>query len=180
MNQQETEKEKENLSIPVEGPEDEAENAEITDRDELERTVGQLQRLQADFINYKKRTDKEAASLTRYVKGRFITALLPVLDDMDLLILHHQEDRQCPVDAVQMIVQKLKKIMSDEGLETVSALGEVFDPEIHEAIAVEETPDPGQEGLIVEEWQKGYRFHDQLLRPSRVKVAKAKAGESNT
>jgi molecular chaperone GrpE len=132
-----------------------------------------LQRLQAEFVNYRRRTEKEKESLADYVKGDLITRLLPVLDDLDLLS-QHAENEKCPVEAIQLIIQKMKKILYDEGLETIDAVTHPFDPDIHEALAVEHVNDPDQEGLVVEEWQKGYRFRGNLLRPSRVKVAKIK------
>jgi molecular chaperone GrpE len=137
-----------------------------------------LQRLQAEFVNYRRRTEKEKESLADYIKGNMIAQLLPVLDDLDLLS-QHADNEQCPVEAVQLIIQKMKKILSDEGLETIDAVTHPFDPDIHEAVAVEHADDPEQEGLIVEEWQKGYRFRGNLLRPSRVKVAKFKKGDES-
>jgi len=175
MDSKDAEKNRDTISIPIEGAEENGESrtSEQT-KESAEQYIDQLQRLQAEFSNYRRRTDKEKESLSTYVKGNLITRLLPVLDDFDLLVQHHEEDQQCPAEAIQIIVQKMKKILSDEGLETIDALNEDFNPEIHEAIAVEEIADPEKEGTILEEWQKGYCFHGNLLRPSRVKVAKLK------
>jgi len=174
--QNDKEKEPEINIIPVETDEPDHSSEEDIKTESAESYIEQLQRLQADFINYKRRTEKEMNSLSIFVKGNLIQSLLPVIDDMDLLIQHHQHDHQCPVEAVQMIIQKLKKVLIDEGLETIDVTGQSFDPIIHEAIAVEEVKDPLKENIIVQECQKGYRFHDNLLRPSRVRVAKVKAG----
>ena len=158
-------KKNEGTEIPVE---------EHIEHENLER----LQRLQAEFVNYRRRTEKEKESLADYVEGDLIARLLPVLDDLDLLS-QHAENEQCPVEAVRLIIRKMNKILYDEGLEAIDAVSRPFDPENHEAVAVEPVTDPAQEGIIVEEWQKGYRFRGNLLRPSRVKVAKIKKDEES-
>lgn len=169
-------KKNEGTEIPVEivenGTGEVKKEEEQVERENLEK----LQRLQAEFVNYKRRTEKEKNSLRDYIEGELIARLLPVMDDLDLLS-RHAENGQCPVEAVQLIVQKMKKILNDEGLEAIDAVSYPFDPENHEAVAVEPVSDAAKEGIIVEEWQKGYRFRGNLLRPSRVKVAKIKNGE---
>ena len=155
----------------------EADAVEAQEPENAEEPVGenvdyldQLQRLQAEFTNFRKRTEKEKENLANFVRGNFIQSLLPVMDDLDLMIQHHQKDKAIPFDGIELIVQKFHKVLTDQGLETVEALGEVFNPEMHEALAVEETDEADADDIIIEEWQKGYKFHEQLIRPSRVKV----------
>ena len=176
MKQMDSEKEREVITIPVEGEDEAFSKSRSHESQSVENTIEQLQRLQADFVNYKRRTEKEMSALSAFVKGNFITSLLPVIDDLDLMVQHH-EDGQCPSDAVLLIIQKFKKILTDEGLEVIDAAGKIFDPEIHEAVAVEEVADAGKEDVILEDWQRGYRFQGTLLRPSRVKVAKLKVSD---
>jgi molecular chaperone GrpE (heat shock protein) len=97
--------------------------------------------------------------------------LLPVLDDFDRMIDHHDEDGSCSLEGIQLIYQKMKKVLLDEKLEQIPSVGEPFNPEYHEAVGVEVTSE-GQDNIILEEWQKGYTFNGRLLRPSRVKVGK--------
>ncbi len=176
MHSNDAENRPEEIQIPVEVADNEPETDEKHKQEDTpgsEDYLSHLQRLQAEFANYKRRTEKEKESLAAFVKGNLITQLLPVLDDFNLLIQHHP-DSDCPVDAVKMILQKLNKILTDEGLETIEALHQPFDPDIHEALAVGEVEDETADGSVLEEWQKGYRFHGNLLRPSRVKVARFK------
>ena len=176
MNSKDMEKNDNTISIPIESEEQESTEEDLIEqKDSLQEYIEQLQRLQAEFNNYRRRTEKEKESLSTFVKGNLISNLLPVLDDLDLLVQHHQEDHQCPVEAIQIIVQKIKKVFFDEGLESIEALNHSFDPEFNEAVAVEELSDPEKEGVILEEWQKGYLFQGNLLRASRVKVAKLKS-----
>jgi len=138
-----------------------------------EEYLDHLQRLQSEFSNYKKRVDKEREELFSTAKGELVLKLLPVLDDLERMLDHYEEYGECNCDAVKLIYQNLVKILTDEGLEKIAAVGEQFDPEFHEAVGVEET-DSEQEDLVLEEWQKGYLFGGKLLRPSRVKVGKSK------
>lgn len=128
----------------------------------------QLQRLQAEFQNYRKRTEKERAETYQLAKGDLILNLLTVLDDLERMSLHHEENGMNG-EGVQLILQKMKKILTDEGLEVIETANQPFNPECHEAVGVEETGRE-QDGMVVEEWQKGYKFKERLLRPSRVKV----------
>jgi len=141
-----------------------------TENDDLRN---QLLRLQAEFVNYKNRVAKERESDFLNAKGFLITKLLPVLDDLERMIDHHQEDGVCDVEGIHIIFQNLKKILKDEKLIEIQAVGQPFDPEIHEAVGVEEVNED-RDGIVMEVWQKGYQFGEKLLRPSRVKVGQCK------
>ncbi len=137
----------------------------------------QLQRLQAEFLNYKRRVEREKEEIGSYARGNLIREVLPVLDDLGRLIDHHGDDESVAVESVQLILQKFNKILTDEGLEPIEASDAEFDPEIHEALSVETVP-VEKDGKILEEWEKGYRYHGRLLRPSRVKVGKAASADA--
>lgn len=142
-------------------------DSEAVDKDYME----QLQRLQAEFSNYRKRVEKERETLFPIAKGEIVLKLLTILDDFQRMVDHHQKNGQCSVEGVNLIYQNFKKVLSDEGLEEIPSIGERFDPDFHEAVGVENTDADG-DGIVVEEWQKGYRFGGKLLRPSRVKVGR--------
>jgi molecular chaperone GrpE len=127
-----------------------------------------LQRLQAEFQNYRKRVDRERDQLHAYAQRGMILNLLPVMDDMERLLAHHPDGIE-DMEPVRLIYQKLLKVLTDSGVEPIAAKGEAFDPALHEAVGVEPV---GEEmaDRVIEEWQKGYRLGDNLLRPSRVKV----------
>jgi len=172
-------REKENTSVPVsiEISHDEAHKESNVHQGKVkdiksENYLEQLQRLQAEFENYRKRVNRENESLFLRAKADLVLKLLPVVDDFERMIDHHQKDNQKIIDGIKLICQSLKKVLMNEGLEEIPAKGEPFDPEFHEAVSIEKT-DNYCEGLVVEEWQKGYRFGGRLLRPSRVKVGRA-------
>lgn len=174
----------EEIVIPVSGPSDEIKsNSDEVDtvkessRSPEEDYLDQLQRLNAEFANYRRRNAEERKSLFSIAKGEIATKLLPVLDDFERMIDHHDGDCEINLQGVQLIYQNLKKALGEEGLEEISAQGEAFDPEIHEAMGVEETDAEG-DGKVVEVWQKGYRLGGRMLRPSRVKVGRYSEQES--
>jgi molecular chaperone GrpE len=184
MNDREQEKqdEKSEMMIPVTGPDDgiekesekksrpvSDEKANGSDADQT-RYVEQLQRLQAEFDNYRRRVDRERETMYAMAKADLIQKILPVVDDLERMLNHHQEGEH-RTEGVRLIYKNLTKILTEEGLEEVPSLGMPFNPDVHEAVGVEET-DEEQDGMVVEEWQKGYRFGNRLLRPSRVKVGK--------
>lgn len=144
--------------------------------DSVDVYVDQLQRLQAEFSNYKKRIETERKSLFSNAKGELVLKLLPVLDDFDRLLHSVKSNGKCDAQGVQYIYQNLRKCLMDEGMEEIVSVGESFDPHIHEAVDIEET-DLDREGLVLEEWKKGYKFGEKLLRTSQVKVGKAVDGE---
>lgn len=142
--------------------------------------LDQLQRLQAEFSNYRKRTDKEKLSLRDWLHGEMVREMLPVMDDLERLLHSHENQNTIDIGGVQLIQQKFQKILKDRGLEEIESVGQVFNPDFHEAVDVEHT-DEDKAGKVLAEWEKGYKIGEKLLRPSRVKVGKfdGKAGDDS-
>jgi len=142
---------------------------------ELEEAKDKLLRLHADFDNFRKRTQKEKEEWYQYASVGVLEKLLPVVDNFEraLSSLDKQsEEVQGLLAGVKMIYRQLVETMQKEGLEPICAVGESFDPNLHEAI-MQVPPEEGQkDGQVVEELRKGYRFKDKVLRPTMVKVAK--------
>ncbi|MHA1649190.1 MAG: nucleotide exchange factor GrpE [Candidatus Helarchaeota archaeon] len=134
-------------------------------------------RLQAEFENFRRRSLKERDDNIKYANSQLISKLLPILDSADLM-LKNLEQKLDPNEfqGIQMLINELKGVLAKEGLTPIKAEGEQFDPFIHEILAVEYTNDV-PEDTIVEVFQKGYRFKDRVLRPSKVKISKMKQEE---
>lgn len=138
----------------------EKEKADLTDT---------LQRHQAEFDNFRRRTLKEKDELRLTAASNLLTDLLPVLDNFGRALIHGKGD---PVlEGVIMVQKQMLDILSNNGLVIVGAEGEEFDPKIHDAIMQEEK-EGAVANTIIEVLQPGYMFHDKLLRPAMVKVAK--------
>ena len=132
----------------------------------------QWQRLQAEFDNYRKRTQREKEDIIRYAAEQIIKAMLPVLDNFERAIAASQtnQDFGSFAQGVDMIFRQMFNILAKEGLTPIEAVGQPFDPNLHEAVL--RTEAEGQpENTVVEEVQKGYRLKDKVLRPSMVKVS---------
>ena len=138
-----------------------------------------LQRMAADFANYRKRNEAERLEFAKYAKADLITKLLDVLDGYDRALASMPEDvkRQPWVEGMWLVERKLRSILEAEGLEPIDSLGKPFDPYLHEAIAHVESDQP--EGTVVEEHQKAYRLNDRVIRPALVSVAKARTLANN-
>jgi molecular chaperone GrpE len=133
-----------------------------------------LQRLQAEFANYRKRALKELRESCDSGKAEVICKLLPVLDDFERALesLRSHGGNQEALQGVQLIYEKLRSILQAEGLEHLQCRGQQFDPNLHEAIVVTRVKEGG-DGKILRDFEKGYTFKGKLIRPSKVEVAQA-------
>ena len=122
----------------------------------------------AEFVNYRRRTEQERADLLRYGNRDLILALLPVLDDLERALAHvpaEQAESEW-VKGVQLVERKFRTILERQGITPIEAVGQPFDPNLHEAVA-------GSGTVVTQEYQRGYRMHDRVLRPSMVVVGEA-------
>ncbi len=138
------------------------------EKKKAEEYLGNWQRAQADFINYKRRTEQERLEFNNYANASLIINILPVLDDMEraLEAVPSKYKKHDWVEGVRLVERKFKTTLEGQGVKPINALGEVFDPNYHEALR----QGKGEEGIILEEIQKGYMLNDKLLRPARVVV----------
>ena len=126
----------------------------------------------ADFANYKRRTDEERATLGQFANAVLIGKLLSVLDDFDRALesVPAEQAHDPWAEGVQLVERKLRNVLESEGVTPIEAVGQPFDPNLHEAVVHEDTADhPDNE--VIGELQRGYRLHDRLIRPSLVRVA---------
>jgi molecular chaperone GrpE len=132
-----------------------------------------LQRVQADFINYRRRMEQERTEQAKYAKSDVLLKLLPALDDFDRALAAVPPDAAGSdwVQGIQIIRRKLQTLLDSEGVQRLETVGKPFDPWQHEAVMYEEAPG-AEEGSVVEEFRPGYKLHDRIIRPAQVKVAK--------
>lgn len=137
-----------------------------------------LLRTTADFDNFKKRAAREKQEAIKYANEGLLQKLVPVLEHLDMALAAPQttgpEASQSLRVGVSMTFQQFKSVLAEAGLEELDALGKPFDPNLHEAVSQQETPD-APEGQVVQQLRKGYKFRDRLLRPASVVVAKQPA-----
>lgn len=128
-----------------------------------------LQRLQADFENYKKRVARDQEEYCKFATKNIIKNLLPVVDNMHLA-LQNKNNIEEFYKGIELIYAQLFEILREQGLEPIEALGKSFDPHQHEALLQEANPAPA--GTVLEELQKGYILGNTVIRPSKVKISK--------
>lgn len=143
---------------------------ELKDK-EIEELNGKLLRLQADFVNFRKRAEKEKESTIIYALECFVTDLLPVIDNFQRAIESESSKEDSFYQGIEMIYQQLFKVLKDNGVDEIKALGEDFDPNFHHAVFLEESKEYDS-GKITEVLQNGYILKDKIIRPTMVKVAK--------
>ena len=138
-----------------------------------EEYLDQWKRSAADFSNYRKRNEKERGELIKFTNTLLITRLLPVLDDLERAFQTLPDNMRyfTWIDGIALVQQKLEAILEQEGLKTIEAQGNPFDPALHQSIMHEETTE-FDDGVIMEELQKGYLLNERVIRPALVKVAK--------
>lgn len=142
---------------------------------EFEEIKGLLLRVQADFENYRKRTQKEKEELCRYQNTDLLLRIIPVLDNFKLAIAHLPSDMEKNdwVTGVRHIEKQLEQLMTEEGVTEIASKGEKFNPHLHEA--VEEVESSVPPGVITEVVRTGYMLGDKVIRCAKVKVSKEKS-----
>ncbi|NLV92085.1 MAG: nucleotide exchange factor GrpE [Firmicutes bacterium] len=132
-----------------------------------------LLRLQADFDNFRRRSREEVTRAGDQANERFFLELLPVVDNLERAVAAGEESQGSGMVAgVQMVLKQLQDLLARWEVQPIPAVGEAFDPRLHEAIMQVEAEDETESGTIVEQLQKGYTFKDKTLRASLVHVAK--------
>ena len=135
--------------------------------------LDQWKRSAAEFSNYRKRNEKERGELIKFTNALLITRLLPILDDLERAFQTLPDNMRhfTWTDGVALVHRKLEAILEQEGLKAIEARGNPFDPALHQSIMYEETAEL-DDGVIMEELQKGYKLNESVIRPALVKVAK--------
>lgn len=146
-------------------------------RERAERYHSNWQRSAADFQNWKRRGDQEKGEAMRLAEATVVGELLRVLDDFERAFqaLPPELRKLTWAEGIALIWQKLFAVLQSRGLSSIEALGQDFDPYLHEAVMREEDGDVSEQTSVVAELQRGYRFHERVIRPSLVKVGKPKA-----
>jgi molecular chaperone GrpE len=139
----------------------------------FKKLLGKLQRVSADYTNFQKQIPKQIASTIAYEKEKMIKTLLPVLDNFEhtLQNAHAAENADVFIKGVQIIHDQMLDILKSYDVEQIKALGEKFDPALHQAM-MQKTEHDKEENVVLEEFQKGYKLNDRVLRPSKVSINK--------
>ncbi len=163
---------------------EEQEAPAVEELDEVGRLTAQVNewkdaavRAAADLDNYRKRMAREKTDLIRYGNQSLLEELLPVLDNFEMGLQAAAQDQSSMIfQGMQMVKKQLDDFLSSQGVEEVPAAGQVFDPNVHEAVSQEESSEVAS-GSVLRVMRRGFRMSDRLLRPAIVVVAKGPSVE---
>ena len=141
-------------------------------RKERDTLHDRLLRQAAEFDNYRKRVDRERKDLAQMAAIDFIQELLPVIDDFERALQTDAPGAESYRQGLEIIHRALMDMLRKRGVTPIDAVGRDFDPQVHQAVAYEEAPDR-RDGEVMEQFARGYKLGDKLVRPAMVKVAKA-------
>ena len=153
--------------VPTEPVDDDAVGRLTAERDEY---LDALQRLKAEFDNYRKRVERDREAQQKAGIREFVAELLPVIDNLERAVEALGGVGAPIVSGVEMVRGQLTGLLAGQGVEEITAHASLFDPEVHEAVAQHPT-DEHAEGTVVHVAEKGYRFGDTVIRPAKVVVA---------
>ncbi|TCS77827.1 nucleotide exchange factor GrpE [Pectinatus cerevisiiphilus] len=128
-----------------------------------------FKRLQADFVNFRRRSNQEKSEISEVILQGFVKDMLPVLDNFERAITTESNDSTAFVDGVKMIFNQFQEILTKNGLEVIKTEGAKFDPNFHQAVMRVEDAEK-EDDSIEQELQKGYMVHGRVIRPAMVKV----------
>ena len=151
------------------------ETVEVTDSvaQKAKDNLDQLLRLKADFENTEKRLEREKQESIKFANDKLLVEILPIVDNLDRAVasLTEGNDAEKIKQGLKLAQDQLHQVLELHGVKMIRAIGEPFDPQWHEAVATVESD--AKEGMVVDEVQRGYALNGRLIRPSRVRIAKA-------
>ena len=142
---------------------------EVKSLKEYEELNDRYKRLFAEFENYKKRIQKESINKYAEITGDVVSSILPVMDNLEKAVEAKTEDTSYQ-EGVKLVVKQFSDVLNKFGMEEIESVGKRFDPELHDAVSHIEDPNKGEQE-IVEEYRKGYKIGNKVIRHSMVIVA---------
>ncbi len=149
-------------------------------KSEAEDARDRMLRTAAEFENYKKRAEREKNEFIKYIAGDFVTDLIPILDNLERAIEIKEnnsgvEDLTSFREGIRLIYKQLWDVLEKRGVTQIEAVGQLFDPNVHEAV-MQIPSEKYPENIVANEFQKGYMLHDRVIRASMVSVSSGNAG----
>lgn len=141
-------------------------------RSEYDILNDQFLRLRAEFVNYRKRVERENLELAAYLKAEIFKKILPIVDDFEQMFRNSGDgsNEASILEGAKMIYNKLMNTLQSEGLEKIEALNQEFDPQVHEAMMMQPVEDPGKHNKVITVFQDGFKIKDRLIRPTKAIV----------
>lgn len=142
---------------------------EMVSKQDYDELDDRYKRMLAEFENYKKRSQKERESLYSSILGEVIEVILPVVDNLENAVKVETKDEEYK-KGIELVLKQLQDVLTSKGVEEIKTVGETFDPELHEAVSSIQDENLGEKE-ITQEYRKGYKIGDKVIRHSMVVVA---------
>ncbi len=165
------------VETPETGGRAEAAEEQEGEETRVKELEDRLLRLMAEFDNFRRRTREQQTQVAVESKAELIKKLLPVIDDFGHMMEHAGSEPDAVAEGARLIFKKLVDILTSEGLEPIASVGDAFDPELHEAVAVQPVDDPEQDHRVLAVAKQGYRFKGRVIRPAQVVVGQLHSQE---
>jgi molecular chaperone GrpE len=142
--------------------------------DQVQELTRDLKRVQADFVNFRRRSEEEQTEIMKVAKKEVVAQLLPIFDNIERALGHvpKQLSKDAWAQGVARVAKQAEQALAELGIEKIKAKGQEFDHNLHEAVGMENGD--GEREVVSEELQTGYRHGDEVIRPAMVKVRKEK------
>ena len=161
--------EEKNQNEKTEKKEEKKQNKEMVPKEEYDELDDRYKRILAEFENHKKRSQKERDNLYNSILGDIVEVMLPILDNLENAAKIETKDEEYK-KGIELVLKQFKDTLKSKGVEEIKALGETFDPEVHEAVSSIQDDTKGEKE-IVQEYRKGYKIGTKVIRHSMVVVA---------
>ncbi len=169
MAEKEEIKENEKLENKKEEKEKKNESKEMVPKEDYDALDDHFKRILAEFENYKKRSQKERETLYNSILSDVVEVILPVLDNLENAVKVETKDEEYK-KGIELVLKQFNDVLKSKGVEEIEALGETFDPELHEAVRSVQDAEKGEKE-VVEVYRKGYKIGSKVIRHSMVAVA---------
>ena len=144
-------------------------NEELVPKQDYDELDDRYKRILAEFENFKKRSSKERESLYNSILSDIVEVMLPVIDNLENAVKVHTEDENYK-QGIELVLKQFKDVLNSKGVHEIEAVGETFDPELHEAVSSIQDDTKGEKE-IAQEYRKGYKIGNKVIRHSMVVVA---------
>lgn len=180
MNKQQTEQKNQKSNADPELNKPESDDQKL--RNELAEYKDKYVRLFAEFENARKRNERERGEFVKYANEGLITEFLGIVDDLERTVQAakaNQPDQDVLLKGIEMVFGRMKELLKRNGVQPMKSVGEKFDPHCHEILMLVDS-DEHDDGMVIEEFQKGYLLGDKVVRTAKVKVAKPKPSDAQS
>ena len=137
--------------------------------EELEELRNKNISLLAEFDNYKRRLSKQMADSSKYEGKDAFIKILPIIDDIDRVLMNNNSDVKSIIEGIDLIKNKFISVLDELGINSYDSIERTFNPDYHEAIMIKKTKK--KSNLVIEEYEKGYTYHDKVIRHAKVIVS---------